>query len=183
LQELLLTSHIDTKDRGNDYFDGYGRRGALLEFGVHLLDLIRFVTEEEINEVHCTLDELPPARPDNSASARLVTTGGVSCRIEVARVPADRVGLAELIGSEGRLSADWVRRLVQFRPAHGPAQEWTVAPAPTVLAALRAFLQAVADGGPMPITGEDGFRAVEIAEACYRSAEAGGVAITLPLRA
>ena len=49
----------------------------------------------------------------------------------------------------------------------------------TVLYTLSAFLQSVSDGTPMPITGEDGCRAVEIAEACYQSAQAGGTPITV----
>jgi predicted dehydrogenase len=53
-------------------------------------------------------------------------------------------------------------------------------PSQTVLATLTAFLQAVKNNAPMPITAEDGCRAVEIAEACYRSAQAGGKAVTLP---
>ena len=55
-------------------------------------------------------------------------------------------------------------------------------PSQTVLQTLTAFLQAVKNNSPMPITGEDGCRAVEIAEACYRSAQAGGKPITLPLQ-
>jgi predicted dehydrogenase len=50
------------------------------------------------------------------------------------------------------------------------------------LATLTTFLQAVRDGTPMPITGEDGCRAVEIAEACYRSAQAGGEPVLVEYR-
>jgi predicted dehydrogenase len=103
--------------------------------------------------------------------------------MEVRRVPAGRIGLAEVIGSEGRLSADWVRRCLRFQPGTGSGQEWNLPPAPTVLATLTAFLEALADGRSMPVTGEDGCRAVELAEACYRSAEAGGRPVTLPLPA
>jgi predicted dehydrogenase len=183
VQELLLISNIDTKGRGVDYADGYGKRGALLEFGVHVLDLVRFVTGEEIREVRCTMDRVPPAAPDSSAFVQLTTSGGSAGRMEVRRVPAGRIGLAEVIGSEGRLSADWVRRCLRFQPGTGSGQEWNLPPAPTVLATLTAFLEALADGRSMPVTGEDGCRAVELAEACYRSAEAGGRPVTLPLPA
>jgi predicted dehydrogenase len=44
---------------------------------------------------------------------------------------------------------------------------------PTVEEVLRAFVSALASRAPMPVTGVDGLRAVEIAEACYRSAETG----------
>jgi predicted dehydrogenase len=45
-----------------------------------------------------------------------------------------------------------------------------------------AFLEAVEQHRPMPITGEDGLRAVQIAEACYRSAETGGAPVLVDRR-
>ncbi len=45
----------------------------------------------------------------------------------------------------------------------------------TVVETLRAFLSALKAGTAMPVTGLDGQRAVEIADACYRSAETGQV--------
>ncbi len=178
---LHLTSHIERKASGTDHADGYGKRGALLEVGVHLLDLVRFLTGEEVREVRCTMDQLPPTSPETVVSARLATQGGTSCTIDVARVPEGRVGQAEWTGSEGRLQADWTRRRLLWIGG-GASEEWEFPPSQTVLATLVAFLQAIEHRAPMPITGEDGCRAVEIAEACYRSAEAGGAAVTLPAR-
>ena len=63
----------------------------------------------------------------------------------------------------------------------GRSEEWQLPQSPTVLTILQEFVHALRTKTPMPITGEDGCRAVEIAEACYRSAEAGGIAVTLPL--
>ena len=52
-------------------------------------------------------------------------------------------------------------------------------PVPTVREALRAFVAAVRDGTPMPITIDDGVRAVAIVDACYRSASHAGAAVTV----
>ena len=60
----------------------------------------------------------------------------------------------------GDLVAAWQRTESRDQP------EWT---------ALRAFLDALTRGVPMPVTGVDGLRAVEIADACYESAESGRV--------
>jgi predicted dehydrogenase len=57
----------------------------------------------------------------------------------------------------------------------GTSEKWTVEPHATVLATLQAFIHAIHTGTPPPITGMDGCRAVEAADACYRSAELGGV--------
>lgn len=178
---LILTSRIETKGRDSTHADGYGKRGALLEFGVHLLDLVRYVTGEEIRAVRCLMDRPPPADPESLAMAHLLTEGGTHCAIEVARVAAGRVGRAEWIGSEGQLAADWSNRQVRSIAPAVAAEERIVTPSQTVLVTIREFLRALEQQTLMPITGEDGCRAVELAEACYRSAEAGGSPVTLPL--
>jgi predicted dehydrogenase len=179
-RRLVLTSHIEMKDTGPDHADGYGKRGALLEIGVHMLDLIRFMTGEEVRDVQCTMDRLPPTAPETTVSARLTTEGGTECLIDVARVPDGRVGRAEWIGSQGRLQADWTHRRLRWAGEAG-VEEWELPPSQTVLVTLAAFLQALEDGTPLPITGEDGCRAVEVAEACYRSAREDSALVTLPV--
>ncbi len=183
VRRLELTSRIETKGRSADHADGYGRRGALLEFGVHLLDLARLLSGEDIHTVQCVLDRLPPEHPESSAAIQLRTMSGIDCRIEVARVDAERVGRAEWIGSGGTLTADWTNRHLRFTDTASRSEERSLPVSLTVLTTLREFLHALQRNTAMPITGEDGCRAVEIAEACYRSAEAGGRTITLPMEA
>jgi predicted dehydrogenase len=45
---------------------------------------------------------------------------------------------------------------------------------PTVREVLHAFVRALREGTPFPISIEDGLRAVAIADAAYRSTERGG---------
>lgn len=180
-RHLRLTSHIELKGRAPHHADGYGRRGALLEVGVHLLDLVRFVTHQEVREVRCAMDQVPPAAPDMAASVHLTTEDGTDCMIDVRRVTSGRMGRADWTGSEGTLRADWVGQTLQWTDEKKRTENWTFPPCPTVLATLTSFLDAVRQKKPMPITGLDGFRAVEIAEACYRSAQAGGTVVKLPL--
>lgn len=178
-EALHLTSHIETKASGPGHAEGYGKRGALLEVGVHMLDLVRCLTGDEVQEVRCTMDRIPPGAPETVVSAHLTTREGTRCAIDVARVPEGRIGRAEWIGSGGRLEADWTHRRLRWT-AGVRGEEWELPPSQTVLETLSAFLEAVERHAPMPITGEDGCRAVEIAEACYRSAEAGGRPVSLP---
>ncbi len=182
-RRLELTSRIETKGRSADHAEGYGRRGALLEFGVHLLDLVRVLSGEDVHTVQCVLDRLPPEHPETSATIHLRTRSGIDCKIEVARVEATRVGRAEWIGSNGTLTADWTNRQLRMTDSASRCEERSMPQSPTVLTTLREFLHALERNTPMPITGEDGCRAVEIAEACYRSAENGGRTVTLPIEA
>jgi predicted dehydrogenase len=55
----------------------------------------------------------------------------------------------------------------------------TVEPRPTVLDTLQAFVHAIQTQTPPPITGLDGCRAVEAADACYRSATLGGTVVSV----
>ena len=179
-RQLDFVFHIEIRKTVPDHADGYGKRGAVLEIGIHMLDLVRFLTGEEIQNVQCTMDRHPPSAPEMRASVHLTTTGGTACRIDVARVLGSRAGRAIWIGSQGRVEADWMHPRIRCVDDAG-VQTMNADPPPsqTVLQTLTAFLQAVTNNSPMPITGEDGCRAVEIAEACYRSAQAGGKVVNL----
>jgi predicted dehydrogenase len=180
--QLDLVFHIEIRETAPDHVAGYGGRGALLEIGVHMLDLVRYVTGEEPQELRCTMDRHPPGAPETRADVHVTTTGGTACRIEIARVLGSRAGRAIWTGSQGRVEADWMQRRIRCVDYAGvETLHADPPPSQTVLATLTAFLQAVNDHSPMPITGEDGCRAVEMAEACYRSAQAGGKPITLPI--
>ncbi|MFO0697895.1 MAG: Gfo/Idh/MocA family oxidoreductase [Nitrospira sp.] len=177
-QELDAVFQIEIRTTAPDHVAGYGKRGALLEIGVHILDLVRFLTGEEVQVVGCTMDHIPPIAPERMASIHLTTTGGTTCRLEITRVVGDRAGRASWVGSQGRVEADWMRRKIHCETGAGrKTEDIDIPPSLTVLDTLSAFLQAVSDGTPMPITGEDGCRAVEIAEACYQSAQLGGAPV------
>ncbi len=175
LQSATLTSHIETKANVISDATGLVPIGALLELGIHLLDLVRFLTGDEILKVQCTMTPSPPEAPETMAQVKLQTTGGVNCMLDIARVESSRVGTAEWAGISGTVTADWPKRRVMRTDIHGTSEAWTVEPCPTVLATLQAFVQAIRTSTPPPITGLDGCRAVEAADACYRSAALGGL--------
>lgn len=181
--ELDAVFQIEIRKTAPDHVAGYGKRGALLEIGVHMLDLVRFLTGEEVQAVRCTMDHIPPIAPERMASIHLTTTGGTICRITITRVVGERAGRAMWVGSQGRVEADWMRRRICVKMSSGEqTADIDIPPSLTVLDTLSAFLQAVNDGTPMPITGEDGCRAVEIAEACYQSAQLGGAPVVVDRR-
>lgn len=174
LRSATLISHIETKANTVTSAAGPVSLGALLELGIHLLDLVRFLTGEEIVEVQSTMEPLSSHGPETRAKVRLRTTGNVLCTLDIARVEVKRMGIAEWVGSAGKVTADWPAHKVTRTGPDGPSQEWTVEPRPTILATLQAFVHAIRTQAPPPITGLDGCRAVEVADACYRSAEFGG---------
>jgi myo-inositol 2-dehydrogenase / D-chiro-inositol 1-dehydrogenase len=43
------------------------------------------------------------------------------------------------------------------------------------------FVDAIVEGKTPPVTAEDGYKAIELVEACYRSAQRDGARLRLPL--
>lgn len=181
LQYLSLASRMEPHGMQEET-RGFGGRGCVLETGIHLLDAIRLITGEDVHSVACEMDVVPPDGAERRMLGRLTTERGLLCLLDVCRVTSGRVGRLELIGTEGQLSADWCgQRVVQVSARHGAA-DWPTTPEPTVLRALQAFVRAVREGVPPPISIEDGKRAVEIAEACYASARLGGQTVRVEYR-
>ncbi|WP_447973968.1 Gfo/Idh/MocA family protein [Nitrospira sp. Kam-Ns4a] len=170
---LVLTSRMEHRPDLRGEATHYAGRGVLLEVGIHLLDLVRFLTGEEVAEVRCEMDPSPSDGPEDRAVVSLRTGSGLPVLVEVSRVAAGRVCRAEWIGGQAQLIADWARhRLVRITEG-SKEEEQPVEGPPSVVAVLRAFTDGLLRGTPMPVTGLDGQRAVEIADACYESAAAG----------
>ena len=91
------------------------------------------------------------------------------------RAMGGRVGLFDLAGARGHLLADHVHGFVHLvRGTERLDAPRPLAPVPTVRETLGAFVRALREGTPFPISIEDGLRAVAIVDAAYRSAERGG---------
>ncbi len=172
---MTLTSRVELRGQGAQDPVGYGGRGVLLEVGIHLLDLVRFLTGEEVVEVRCETDSPGPGEPEHKAWASLRTSGNFPCLVDVAWVGAGRVGRCEWVGGAGQILADWARHRLYRVSRDSRFEERDVKESATVVDTLQAFLEALEAGSPMPISGLDGQRAVEIADACYESAETGRI--------
>jgi predicted dehydrogenase len=85
----------------------------------------------------------------------------------------------EWVGARGQIAADWFNQRVSGTIGDTGAFERTVQPQHTILSTLRAFVRAIETNSPPPITGRDGCRAVEVVDACYRSAELGGASVSV----
>jgi predicted dehydrogenase len=179
LRYATFTSRIETKAGTQVRSPIPGQRGALLEIGVHLLDLVPFITGEEVVAVRCELDQLPTVAPDTMAIVQTQTVSGMRCVMDIARVVAGRVARTEWVGTQGQIAADWFHQRVRGVIGDTAPLEWAIQSQQTILATLRAFVRAIETNTPPPISGRDGCRAVEVADACYRSAEIGGATVSV----
>ena len=167
---LMLTARMEHRDHSAEEIQAWQGRGALLEIGIHLLDLARFLTGEEFREVYCEMDSCAPKSPEEQVWARLTTHSGLRCFLDISRVSSSRMTRAEIVGEKGQAFADWTTPMVYVSTQKNQQEVFPFTPTHTLLHVLNGFFHALTNHTAMPITGLDGLRAVELADVCYQSA-------------
>ena len=170
----LLTLDQMAEPAGQAWGDAPGVGGALLNIGVHGFDLVRFLTGQEVVEVFCRTARSRTVHTEDTFAALLTLSGppGLAA-IADSRAAGGRSGRIVMVGEAGQLAADFAAgTLTLIR-----GRDWTPIPlppsAPTVREVLRAFVRALREGTAVPVSAEDGYRAVAVAAACARSAAEG----------
>lgn len=172
-QYLVCTMRFESRPASPEKNTSWGNYGALMEFGIHLLDLVRVLTQDEVHSVSADIDRLGAQDPEHRVFIKLVTQRGLPCYLDISRVSQGRVTRAEIMGSKGQALADWTTNIVRKISRGSEILDYPCPPGATLIEVLRDFCQAIRTGSPMPVTAEDGLRAVELADACYRSAQTG----------
>jgi predicted dehydrogenase len=148
--------------------------GIALHTGVHSFDLLRHLSGHEVGRVWGMVDRRFTRETEDMFSLLFRMRGApIHGAVSGSRTTLGRNGLIELAGERGQLVGDHVHGFAYL--VRGRARtELAVEPdVPTVCETVRAFAAALGGGSPPPITVEDGFRAVAVADACYRSAALG----------
>ena len=167
-KSLTGTMHLEERPETNRV---QGRvPGVLLDFGIHLLDWVRVMLPGEALTVFAKLTRLSPNAPERHAEITLTTRLGLSCQLNIARVKTKRVTHIEIVGTKKRLLADWTSGMVQTFEQENLTSQEILPTTPTIILMLKDFFKALQTGRSVPITGEEGLRAVELAEACHQAA-------------
>jgi len=137
--------------------------GALLDLGVHLVDAVRFVLGDEIEQVSATLSHVT-AGLEHDAQVVFDTRRGASGTLHAGwRSPTPEFSLT-VVGERATLEAGADQVRVGDRVVELPTD------VPTV---QQVFVDAVAAGHALPPDGHDGRAAVAVVQACYASAREG----------
>jgi predicted dehydrogenase len=143
--------------------------GALIDLGIHLADLVRAVTGDDVVEVAGML--YGDGAVEDTGVAVLRFAGGAVGSMQSSWI--SKAGLdiqLSIFGTEGTLHLDGGTPLTQ-RPAAGKPHEVEM---PTDVPNLdAAFVEAVATGAPLPVSAADGRAALANIAAGYRSARSG----------
>ncbi len=166
-QSLEGTMHLEARPQV-DIVQGTGH-GVLLEFGIHLLDWVRVLLQDEKLTVSADMTRPSPTAPERRAEVTLTTPSGLSCHLDIARVSQGRITHVDIIGTTGRVKADWTNGVVRIFKQETLLSQHVLPAVPTIVTMLKDFFHALRKGKPVPITGDDGLRAVELADACYQA--------------
>ena len=177
---------ITSRDHAPPPLDYIRRSGGLFkDMMIHDLDMARFLVGEEFVEVFATgsvlIDPAIGAAGDiDTATATLKTASGKIVVITTnRRATYGHDQRAEVHGSKGMASIGNRRATaVSVADRQGYRTEpllasFMVRYADAYRHELTAFVEALEAGGPLSPTGEDGLRALELADAALRSSETG----------
>ncbi|MDW8065489.1 MAG: Gfo/Idh/MocA family oxidoreductase [Anaerolineae bacterium] len=162
--------------------------GAVLDHSVHVTDLMRWFTRDEVVEVYAEIGNLlPPEIPveDSGLIALRFSRGSIGVVdpswIYPPSFPTYGDMWMEILGTKGALYLDDRRPVLVLYLREGPPLvRWVSFGADADRAMIEHFLKCVAGEAEPLATGEDGLRALEIALAAYQSA-ARGQPVQLPL--
>ncbi len=148
--------------------------GVILQTGIHMFDLVRYFSDDEVRRVYCETDRIVYEEVEDSFVATLrLRQSKARCLIDAARYTESRSGRIELVGEQGQLVGDHVHgygmliRGRELTPLDIPPAVHTVEEL------LKTFLSAILNDEDPPITVVDGLHSLEIAEACYEASSAG----------
>lgn len=160
-----------------------GGAGALFGMGVHLIDLVRHLTGQEIAAVSAVAGGMTPERPLESVGQTLLEFAGDAQGhiLYGGRFPLSRNDFV-LYGTQGRLigedvidvSTAGVLHVTRPEGANGShAETLRLDLVDHYQRQIEAFGAAIAAGGPFAAAGDDGLRAVEVATAIIESHSTG----------
>lgn len=156
--------------------------GAVMDHTVHVADLIRWITGAEAASVYAEIDNsINHAGFDDCGTLMIRYDNGLFATLDPSWsrpkvFPTWGDVTLDIIGETGSVYGDLF------------AQHFTITSDETSditqgfwgddidLGMVAAFVRAVENGDPMPITGEDGLAAAKVALAAYRSADTGAFA-------
>jgi len=160
--------------------------GATMDHTVHVTDLMRWILQDEVKEVYAEVSNgISHANFDDVGFLSLTFQKGVFGTLDASwsrpkTFPTWGDVTLDVITEKGTLSMDMFAQNLVLYSDKSNSVSWHNWGGNMDDGLVAAFAKAVAEGSPVPITGEDGLRAAEVAFAAYRSAETQAP-VALPL--
>lgn len=144
--------------------------GSILNTGVHLFDLVRWLFGLEFDRVYCQAHRVEnPFHEDLFKVQATMQHHEALVALEVAKCTASRSSNLEVVGAQGQLWVDYHLDGVTLVQGAERTELRAPNPEPTLPRMLGDFAHHIEHGEPMPITVHDGVHTLEVVEACYRA--------------
>jgi predicted dehydrogenase len=174
IHTITMNQRLEPPERVwmDDFAEAGG--GVILQTGIHMFDLLRYFSDDEVRRVYCETDRIVYEELEDSFVATMrLRQSKARCLIDAARYTESRSGRIELVGEKGQLVGDHVHGYAMLIRGRTLAP-LDIAPAVnTIEELLKAFVSAILHDEDPPLTVVDGLHSLEIAEACYQSSSVG----------
>lgn len=155
--------------------------GAIADHAVHLADLLYWYLQSDVVEVYASTNQIMHANKVSVETGGLVmltfkngTFASIDCSWSKPAYYPTWGGLKmELVGEKGLATMDAFKQVMTVYSQRVQRPLWSYWGSDANQGMLDEFVTAIHEKRVPAITGEDGYRAVEIVVAAYRSAEAG----------
>lgn len=151
--------------------------GSMIDHTVHVVDLMRWLLQDEVKEVYAEVSNgIGHQEFDDVAFLALTFQNGVSGTLDASwsrpkAFPTWGDVTLDLVTERGTLSMDMFSQNLVLYSDKSHDVTWHGWGGNMDNGLIGAFAKAIREGQPVPISGEDGLRAAEVAFAAYRSAE------------
>jgi predicted dehydrogenase len=147
--------------------------GSVLLTGVHLFDLVRFLSGREFVSVDSRQRQVLNPAVEDFFLARGALDDGCWVSLEVSKYTQSRAAWLEVVGEDGQLWADYLDGGLVLRCGRDEERFAVAAAAPTLPLVLRDWLRCVHEGVAPTVGAADGLATLRVVEACYRSSASG----------
>jgi len=144
--------------------------GSILNTGVHLYDLVRWMLGVEFDRVYCQAHRVEnPFHEDLFKMQATLVNHPALVGLEIAKCTQSRSSNLEIAGALGQIWVDYQTDQVTLLQGNERTTLREAGVVHTLPRVLEDFARHVENGQPMPITTLDGVRTLEVVEASYRS--------------
>ncbi len=162
--------------------------GCIMDIGIHEIDIVRYLTGSEVVQVHANAGCHRANGHEDHALVMLRCANGASAAIETNWMTPMRVRKNTITCTEGLVELDYMEQIAtmsraRYSASGGPVvyqapieyhdQRVVLQRQEPLYNELSDFLEAIEQKRPPLVTGEDGLRALEVAQAAIQSYRQG----------
>jgi predicted dehydrogenase len=169
-RSIAVSQRLPHADHAWQNTDSTSPLGSILNTGVHLFDLVRWMFGLEFDRVYAQAHRIEnPFHEDLFKAQATLQNHDALVSLEVAKCTASRSSTLEIAGAHGQIWVDYLLDQVTLVTGTDRTVLRQAGPEPTLPRMLADWAQHLEHGEAMPITAQDGVHTLEVVEACYRS--------------